>query len=299
MKKLIILGLALALFSACQEQPQRWTTTSPEVDVTKALIKDYEEGNWESWISHYADSAKVYHNSTESVSSQQLGESFKQTLSDYSSYGFSDEEVYYEMIIDDKGDKWVYFWGTWEGTVNKTDKALSVPVHLALQFVDTKIVEEFAFYDTSSLSAALKEKEAARMNEEGYQSNYDIVKGIYDNFAKGDIPAFLAVLDPKVEWNEAENFIYADGSPYIGPDAFTKGVLERLGADWEYWKISELQLTDMSNNMVLATGRYQAKHKNTGKEINAQVAHVWTLKNGKVVIFQQYTDTKQVAEAVE
>ena len=102
-----------------------------------------------------------------------------------------------------------------------------------------------------------------------------------------------------MEWNEAENFIYADGSPYIGPDAFTKGVLERLGADWEYWKISELQLTDMSNNMVLATGRYQAKHKNTGKEINAQVAHVWTLKNGKVVIFQQYTDTKQVAEAVE
>src|SRR5210317_1809890 len=98
MKKLIILGLALALFSACQEQPQRWTATSPEVDVTKALIKDYEEGNWESWISHYADSAKVYHNSTESVSSQQLGESFKQTLSDYSSYGFSDEEVYYEMI---------------------------------------------------------------------------------------------------------------------------------------------------------------------------------------------------------
>ena len=51
--------------------------------------------------------------------------------------------------------------------------------------------------------------------------------------------------------------------------------------------------------MVLATGRYQAKHKKSGKEINAQVAHVWTLKEGKVVVFQQYTDTKQVAEAVE
>ncbi len=109
---------------------------------------------------------------------------------------------------------------------------------------------------------------------------------------------FLDVLDPNVEWNEAENFIYADGSPYIGPDSFVKGVLERIGADWEYWKIADLQLTDMSNNMVLGTGRYQAKNKKNGKLINAQVAHVWTLRNGKVVIFQQYTDTKQVAEAI-
>ncbi len=299
MKKLITLALALVFLTACQEQPQRWTNTSPEIDVTKALIKDYEDGNWENWINHYSDTAKVYHNSTESISSKQLSDGFKETLADYSSYGFSEEETYIEMIIDDKDDKWVYFWSNWKGTINETEKELTVPVHLALQFTDAKIVEEYAFYDTSSLAAALKEREAARMNEEGYQSNFEIVKSIYDNFAKGDIPAFLAVLDPKVEWNEAENFIYADGSPYIGPDSFNKGVLARIGADWEYWKIGELQLTDMSNNMVLATGRYQAKNKNTGKEINAQVAHVWTLKSGKVVIFQQYTDTKQVAEAVK
>ena len=86
---------------------------------------------------------------------------------------------------------------------------------------------------------------------------------------------------------------------FWGWDAFVKGVLERIGADWEYWKVADVQITDMSNNMVLATGRYQAKNKKNGKEINAQVAHVWTLKNGKVVVFQQYTDTKQVAEAVK
>jgi len=57
-------------------------------------------------------------------------------------------------------------------------------------------------------------------------------------------------------------------------------------------------LNEMTNGMVLGTGRYQAKNKKSGKILNAQVAHLWTLKNGKVTKFQQYTDTKQVAEAI-
>ncbi len=53
----------------------------------------------------------------------------------------------------------------------------------------------------------------------------------------------------------------------------------------------------MSNNQVLATLRYDAKVKETGKTYNAQAAHLWTLKDGKVVAFQQYVDTKQLADA--
>jgi uncharacterized protein len=29
------------------------------------------------------------------------------------------------------------------------------------------------------------------------------------------------------------------------------------------------------------------------------MAHLWTLKDGKIMKFQQYTDTKQFAEAVK
>jgi ketosteroid isomerase-like protein len=37
----------------------------------------------------------------------------------------------------------------------------------------------------------------------------------------------------------------------------------------------------------------------TGKRINAQFVHVWTLEAGKLVAFQQYVDTLQVARALE
>ena len=40
-------------------------------------------------------------------------------------------------------------------------------------------------------------------------------------------------LDEQVEWNEAENFIYADRNPCLGPQAVLDGVLMRLGAEWD------------------------------------------------------------------
>lgn len=53
----------------------------------------------------------------------------------------------------------------------------------------------------------------------------------------------------------------------------------------------------MSNNQVLATLRYKGKLKKNGAEYDAQVAHLWTLKDGKVIAFQQYVDTKKLNDA--
>jgi len=166
MKKLILLGFAVILFTSCQNNgPQRYTSTSPEIDVTKALVKDYESGNWENWKTHYADTAKIFHNTLEGVSSKELQESLKNTLQYMSSYRFNEKEMFIEMIIDDKGDKWVYFWGIWEGQVADTNKEIAMPVHIAFQFADSKIAREYAYYDPSSISAAIIEIEAAKLEE--------------------------------------------------------------------------------------------------------------------------------------
>ena len=49
---------------------------------------------------------------------------------------------------------------------------------------------------------------------------------------------------------------------------------------------------------VVVEGRYRGKMKATGTPVDAQFAHVWQLRDGKVVRFQQYTDTKQWADAL-
>ena len=129
-------------------------------------------------------------------------------------------------------------------------------------------------------------------------TNLSVIKGVYQAFATSDFPGFLNAMDPNIEWNEAENFPYADGNPYIGPEAIVQGVMGRIGADWEYWTITDQVYHVTLDAMVIVNARYNAKHKITGKVIRAQVTHLWTLNGGKITRFQQYADTLQVTQAM-
>jgi len=126
----------------------------------------------------------------------------------------------------------------------------------------------------------------------------EYVKKLYNAFAEGDVETVMAGFAEDIEWNEAENFVYSDGNPYVGGAAIGEGVFARLGSEWEYWNLENLQIFNVDTNMVLATGRYKALNKASGKELDAQFAHLWTLRDSLVSSFQQYTDTKQAAEAV-
>ena len=124
----------------------------------------------------------------------------------------------------------------------------------------------------------------------------ETIRSIYQAFEKGDVPAVLAQMHQNIEWREAENFIYADRNPYIGPQAVLEGVFMRLGSDWEGFTVTPKEWLDAGDHVVVL-GTYTGTHKSTGREVRAQFAHVWSLTGSRVVRFQQYTDTKQFADA--
>jgi ketosteroid isomerase-like protein len=129
-------------------------------------------------------------------------------------------------------------------------------------------------------------------------ANVEVVQAMYDGFAEGNVDAVLALMSENITWNEAENFIYADKNPYIGPQGVAEGVFARIGGEWEFWNLEDMTVQGAGNANVVAQGRYKAKNKATGKELNAQFVHYWTIEDGKATKFQQYTDTKQAAEVV-
>lgn len=128
-------------------------------------------------------------------------------------------------------------------------------------------------------------------------SNAARMAKLYEAFAMHDVPTVVAGMDPGIVWNEAENFPYADENPYIGPDAVVNGVFGRLGAEWDNFRLEMTQFHELDSDGVLVTGRYRGTYKATGKQLDAQFAHVWKLKDTLAVSFQQYTDTWQAAEA--
>ena len=129
------------------------------------------------------------------------------------------------------------------------------------------------------------------------QENVGLVNSLYEAFARGDVPTVRAAMDPRIEWNEAENFPYADRNPYVGPSAILEGVFARLGSEWDGFRVGVEELLDAGDTIV-ARGRYEGAYRKTGVRIHAQFAHVWKLRGGKVVKFQQPVDTAQVARAL-
>ncbi|HEU5163869.1 MAG TPA: nuclear transport factor 2 family protein [Thermoanaerobaculia bacterium] len=127
--------------------------------------------------------------------------------------------------------------------------------------------------------------------------NEQVVRSIYEAFARGDGAAVIGALDPNVHWMEAENIFLADRNPYIGPQAVAEGVFGRIAQAWSDFRVTTQDFVTEGDTVVVM-GRYAGKFNATGRSLDAQFVHVWTLANGKVVKFQQYADTEQFARVV-
>jgi len=125
----------------------------------------------------------------------------------------------------------------------------------------------------------------------------DTVRRMYDGFARGDLEAVLQPCSAEVQWYEAENFIYADRNPYIGPQAVLEGVFLRIAAEWNEFIVEPLRFLDAGDTTVVH-GYYSGSYKRTGKRVRAQFAHLFTFRGSELVTFQQFTDTAQFLRAV-
>ncbi len=129
------------------------------------------------------------------------------------------------------------------------------------------------------------------------ESAADVARAIYEAFATGDVPGVLGRFSPDIVWNEAENFPYADGNPYIGPEAVANGVFARCVSEWDGFAVEIDEIID-AGDVAVAIGRYLGTYKATGTPQRTQLAHLWWVEGGKVVRFQQFADTLGIARVI-
>jgi len=104
------------------------------------------------------------------------------------------------------------------------------------------------------------------------------------------VEGFAALMAPDIVWNEAESNPYADLNPYIGPEAVLTGLFARLLSDWESFTATQNELV-VEGDRVVVFGRYGQTWPATGKVLDIPFVHSWTVQAGRLVAFQQYTDT--------
>ncbi|MEW4924572.1 hypothetical protein [Algibacter sp. 2305UL17-15] len=162
MKKLFLVVLAVMLFAACENKPQRYFADSAEIQTLKAGITAYETGDWNTWKSHFADTAKIFVNSIKPISVEKRANGLKEMASAMASYGFNHDKEHIEMVLDKKDETWVYYWATHKAKIAANNKELVIPVHLAVKFINGKIVEEHVYFDGTTMNAEFAALAAAK-----------------------------------------------------------------------------------------------------------------------------------------
>ena len=124
--------------------------------------------------------------------------------------------------------------------------------------------------------------------------NVTLLKSLYDAFGRGDMPTVLGAMTPGIQWHQAESNPYMpSGEAFVGPNAVMNNVFMRLGGEWDGFSVHPKTFYGAGDSVVVEA-RYTGTYKATGKSMDAQVCHVWDVKDGKVTRFQQYMDTAKL-----
>ena len=130
-------------------------------------------------------------------------------------------------------------------------------------------------------------------------NNVQLAKDIYAAFGRGDIPAVIAAFHPEIEWRQAEGHPYqADGVAWVGPQAVLEKLMMRIGAEWDGFTITILNLHD-AGEYVIMQGRYTGTYKPSGKSFDSHNCHVLRFEDGKLRNFQQYLDSAQLQRVMQ
>ncbi len=127
-------------------------------------------------------------------------------------------------------------------------------------------------------------------------SNSDLIRSLYAAFGRGDVKSILDTLDPAIEWqsNGDAKIIPWGGrrDGVAGTATFFQALADNL--DFEAFEPKEFF---EAGETVIVLGRTKARVKKGGV-FDSDWAHVFTLKNGRLLRFREFYDTKSIADAI-
>ncbi len=123
----------------------------------------------------------------------------------------------------------------------------------------------------------------------------DVVRRMYAAFATRDETTLRELIDADVEWNQCEGF--PGGARRRGREAVFASVFAGNRSIWEGFGAPVHELI-ASGERVVALGHYEGTHVETNKSMRSDFAHVYSVRNGRIVRFDQIADTAVMVAAM-
>ena len=125
------------------------------------------------------------------------------------------------------------------------------------------------------------------------QEDVSTIRSFYDAFRRKDLPAIFAVLHPQVEFSQSALLPW--GGIYRGQEE-AKRFFTTLVAYVES-RIDLDEIIDAGEHIV-ALGHSRGRVKAHDHAFEVAIAHVWTMRQGKALRFENYLDTPTMLRAL-
>jgi ketosteroid isomerase-like protein len=117
------------------------------------------------------------------------------------------------------------------------------------------------------------------------QANVEIVR----SFLGADVEAALRYADPGIVWNPIEEL------PSRGHDA-VRASLAHWKAEWDDYRLVPEEFVDMGERVVV-TVRVEGRGRGSGVSIDARFYDVYSLRDGRIVRMDQFTERSEAVAA--
>jgi ketosteroid isomerase-like protein len=111
----------------------------------------------------------------------------------------------------------------------------------------------------------------------------------YEALNRGDVSVVLELLDPDIEWHEPSPS--PDAGSHRGRDSF-----ERFIRGWiesfDGFRIEPEQVVERGDRLI-AVVRQSGRGRASGVEVEARLAHVWAVEDGRAVRWEAIPDADQ------
>jgi len=126
-------------------------------------------------------------------------------------------------------------------------------------------------------------------------TSIEVVTQAYQAFKRQDAEALIAIADPEIEFGGSAA---APDGLYRGHDGIRKYMADIDGAFGHEWDAELERIADAGDDRVVLVARVFGPGKG-GLPLDLRLAHIWDLRDGKLLRGTVYLDPEAALDAVE
>lgn len=127
--------------------------------------------------------------------------------------------------------------------------------------------------------------------------NLEIVQAMYQAFGRGDLPALVAFMDPDIEWQNPGPSELGYFGTHRGPAAVSRNIFGFIAERLRFEQFEPREFFSSGDKVVVLL-ECAAVAAPSGKRVAQNVVHVFTLRDQKVVRFQDFQNSYALSEAL-